>query len=423
MAESGTQNRMLPDWIESFLEYTDQKGSPRVFRKWAAITAVGGALERRVLMENDLGEVYPNLYVMLVAPPGVGKSQAIDPVRELWRSVNPGDPNRALKVSGDDMTKAGLLDEFENSPKKFAQRSPERMDEYRSILIAAGEFSTLLSQMDQGFMASLTKLWDGPPEFKESKRSRGKTEIIVGPVVTLLAGAQPGTLVATLPPTAWDQGFMARFILIYSEVMPDVRRIASKSIVDKNAERHMAHLRDGLSADMTRLTELAGVMEFTPEAEVLIEEHNLAGIRPIPSHTKLQHYNRRRRQILLKLCLISSASYGNSLRMTVRDIQRAVQWMHEAESTMPDVFAAMVGRSDSDLLDELHTFAYQLHTKYKKPIPRDMLWRYLSTRVPSDRIVHILNTAVKSKYLRSEDMDGAEGSAFTPLPKISSFLQ
>ena len=421
MSDAGSQPRLLPDWIESFLEYTDRKGSPRIFRKWAAITAVGGALERRVLMENDLGSVYPNLYVMLVAPPGVGKSQAIDPVREFWRSVSPDDKDHALRVSGDDMTKAGLLDEFEDCPKKFALVAENRMDEYRAVLIAAGEFSILMSQMDQAFMANLTKLWDGPPEFKERKRSRGKTDIIVGPVVTLLAGAQPGTLVATLPPTAWDQGFMARFILIYSEALPAVRRIASKSAIDLAGVRYQAALRTNLAADIGQLTKLTGIMEFTPDAEDLVEEYNQRGLAPVPSHAKLQHYNRRRREIFLKLCLISSASSGNSLRMTVRDVDRAVGWMHEAEQTMPDVFAAMVGKSDSDLLDELHIFVHGLFAKFQKPIPRRTIWAYLSTKVPSDRISHILNTAVRAGLLRSEDLDGAEGSAFTPMAKTQSF--
>jgi hypothetical protein len=418
MPESGSQSRILPDWIESFLKYTDRKGSPLIFRKWAAIAAVGGALERRVLFENDLGTVYPNLYVMLCAPPGVGKSQAIEPVRELWRSV----PDNGLRVTGDDMTKAGLLDELEDAPAKFAYLTESRVDEYRSVLIAAGEFSILLSQMDQGFMANLTKLWDGSPEFRERKRSKGKSETIVGPIVTLLAGAQPGTLVATLPPTAWDQGFMARFILVYSEATAVVRRIASKTAFDSVSERSHIDLKTGLTADMGHLSRMVGIMEFTPDAEDLIEKYNESAIAPVPTHSKLQHYTRRRREVLLKLCLISSASYGNSLRMTVRDVERAVGWMHEAELTMPDVFAAMVGKSDSDLLDELHMFVYGVHTKLQKPVPRRVIWAFLATKVPSDRITHILNTAVKAGLLRSEDMDGSEGSAFTPMPKTASYL-
>jgi hypothetical protein len=325
-------------------------------------------------------------------------------------------------VTGDDMTKAGLLDELEDAPAKFAYLTESRVDEYRSVLIAAGEFSILLSQMDQGFMANLTKLWDGSPEFRERKRSKGKSETIVGPIVTLLAGAQPGTLVATLPPTAWDQGFMARFILVYSEATAVVRRIASKTAFDSVSERSHIDLKTGLTADMGHLSRMVGIMEFTPDAEDLIEKYNESAIAPVPTHSKLQHYTRRRREVLLKLCLISSASYGNSLRMTVRDVERAVGWMHEAELTMPDVFAAMVGKSDSDLLDELHMFVYGVHTKLQKPVPRRVIWAFLATKVPSDRITHILNTAVKAGLLRSEDMDGSEGSAFTPMPKTASYL-
>jgi hypothetical protein len=276
--------------------------------------------------------------------------------------------------------------------------------------------------MDQGFMANLTALWDGLPEIRERKRSKGKSELIVGPIVSIIAGAQPAMLMATLPPTAWDQGFMARFIMVYSEAPGQLQRIASKTQKDDIAEKKFSTLRAGLCADMRLLTEMMGIMEFTPDAQDLVERYNAENIEPAPTHSKLQHYNRRRRQILLKLCIISSASFGNSLYMTVQDVERAVVWMHEAESTMPDVFAAMVGKSDSDLLDELHTFVYALHNKLKKPVPRRAIWAYLSSKVPSDRITHILNTAVNAGLLRSEDLPGSEGTAFVPLPKTSSFL-
>lgn len=61
------------DWISTFLDYTDGLPSPELFRKWAAIGTVAGALERRVWCSTARSKLYPNLFILLVSSPGVGK--------------------------------------------------------------------------------------------------------------------------------------------------------------------------------------------------------------------------------------------------------------------------------------------------------------------------------------------------------------
>jgi len=215
---------------------------------------------------------------------------------------------------------------------------------------------------------------------------------------------------------------MARFILVYSEEIPPIRNITVKSSADPIVEKSRVNLHIKLTHDLEQILDLCGTMYFTPEAIELTEHLNVRRFPPIPTHTKLVHYNKRRTELFLKLCLISSASAGNSLMVTKNDVLRAHGWMLEAEQTMPDVFASLVGRSDADLLDELHNFVYKIYTRDNKPVRRHILWQYLSTKTTSEKIKYILDTAVKSGLLRSEDIDGADGTAFVPLPKTTSFM-
>ena len=62
------------DFVDAFVALTDERPSPELFRKWAAITTLSGALEKRVWCMTKAGPQYANLYTMLVAPPGIGKS-------------------------------------------------------------------------------------------------------------------------------------------------------------------------------------------------------------------------------------------------------------------------------------------------------------------------------------------------------------
>ena len=58
------------------MKYTDGVPSPDIFRLWSGITAISGALERRVWVETSRSVLFPNLFTLLVAPPAVGKCLA-----------------------------------------------------------------------------------------------------------------------------------------------------------------------------------------------------------------------------------------------------------------------------------------------------------------------------------------------------------
>ena len=70
--------RNLPDWIDSFMELTDNSEPPLLFRKWAAISTIAAALQRKVRLELGLSlTFYPNLYIVLVGPSATGKGTAM----------------------------------------------------------------------------------------------------------------------------------------------------------------------------------------------------------------------------------------------------------------------------------------------------------------------------------------------------------
>ena len=71
-------------WIELFVEQTAETASPPIFRKWAAISAVAGAMERKSWIVTRGTPLYPNLYIILIGPPGVGKSIILARVNQLW---------------------------------------------------------------------------------------------------------------------------------------------------------------------------------------------------------------------------------------------------------------------------------------------------------------------------------------------------
>src|SRR6266436_9736192 len=83
--------RRLPDWIEAFVAYTSGLPTPLIIRKWAAISAVAAALERKVWINSLNTELYPNLYVMVMAPPGIGKGLVISELKRIFAAFKHGE--------------------------------------------------------------------------------------------------------------------------------------------------------------------------------------------------------------------------------------------------------------------------------------------------------------------------------------------
>src|SRR5215469_11250884 len=65
--------------------------APDKFITWCAFSIIGATLKNHVFIKEGLFELYPNQYIILVSPPGIGKGTAMnfswDLIRD--RNVNP----------------------------------------------------------------------------------------------------------------------------------------------------------------------------------------------------------------------------------------------------------------------------------------------------------------------------------------------
>ena len=109
----GAVPRRLPCWIDGFFKYTAGHASPDLFRRWVAIAAVAGALERKVWVQTLGSKLYPNLYTVLVGPPGVGKTTVLSEVSRLWRELTDH------YVAPSSVTKASLIDCLEDAKRRI----------------------------------------------------------------------------------------------------------------------------------------------------------------------------------------------------------------------------------------------------------------------------------------------------------------
>lgn len=377
-------------WIDQFLAFTEGSPSPQILRKWAGICAVSGALERRVWTYSAGKETYPNLYVFLVASPAVGKTIAINPVGRFWNEVP------KLHVAANNFTKAALVDALLRSSRDFL--TPKGLYDYHSLLIPCRELGVLISTYDLEFLSVLNDVYDNPPNFREERRSlEGRQPDISNPHITLLAAAQPDFLATVLPEEAWGHGFMSRIIMVFSAT-PRVL----ENPFDETPEDEALHRK--LLEHLTCLSTVYGAFAWNTAAKADYVQWYRHGFPPKPEHIRLQHYSGRRVIHIQKLAMIASASRSSDLTITQADIDQARDWIIEAERTMPDIFRAMMSRSDTQTLREFHHAMWRMWMVVppdkRQPLPESVPYEWLKDRLPSERIVHVLGIAEKSGLIR-----------------------
>lgn len=326
------------------------------------------------------------MYVMLIAPPGIGKSMAIREARAFWSSIDD------LNVARDSLTRASLVDELQDCAKKQVLGIAEGMYTYHSLLIPASEFGVFVPGGDLVFMNTLNDLYDCPSAYSERRRGMDNPIDIANPSLHIIGGTQPAYLQETMRPEAWGQGFPSRCVMVYAEEQETMPLFQDAKPPDEK-------LRESLVHDLTVMTDLWGEVNWEIDAATAINEWNRGGRQPAPSHIRLQNYNARRVLHLCKLCIAFTVAAGNTLTVTREIYERALSALLEAEARMGDIFKAMGSSDDERVLHDLYTHAIRMYGATQKPVAHAELVRFLSGQVPTYRVKTMLEIAREGGYI------------------------
>lgn len=369
------------------MEYTNGHPAPDNYRLWSGIVCLAGAMERRLWIETARSRLFPNMFVWLVGSPAVGKSVAIAPVKELWLAA------KVFKLAPDNVTKASLVDAI-SAAAKTSIVNPQNIVKFSSLLFPVSELGVFIAAHDMELLSLLTHVYDSPPNYREERRCLAKQIDVECPQLTMIAGTQPGFLQSLLPEEAWTQGTMSRVMMIHASQCPKVdlfKVVHADPVI-------FAKLVKGLE----EIEQMLGKFTWDEPAMHAMQSWYAAGCPPEPEHSKLAGYCGRRALHVLKLTMVSAISRTRTLRITLDDFNRAKGWMLAAEEQMPYVFREMAGKSDIQVLDELHYFVWQMWVKNKKLVHQSYIYNFLAKTATSDKIPRLIEIAERSNRLIRE---------------------
>jgi len=309
----------------------------RSFQKWVGMSVIAGALRKKVHLSLGRIRVYPNLYVVLVAEPGIArKSQSINTGQELLLAT----PD--IAVSADAITKEALLEQMAECMQKEIFENGEELN-HCSLSIISREFETFLGQKKENtkMLVLLTDLFDGQELPWTYKTKNSGNAIIMSPYLNLLAATTPESLASCLPSSAIGGGLTSRIIFVWAERRH--RKVAFPELTDRVNE-----LNDLLKKDLYFISRIAGVYQFSPEARAnwinWYEAYEEADINRICTEPSFNGWYSRKPTYILKIAIIIAASESDSLVMEWRHVERAIKMIEGTEMDMGGVFRA-VGKS------------------------------------------------------------------------------
>ena len=380
MSERGPKDlRILPCWIDKFVESHRYLGAPPIWLKWAAYSSVAAALERKVFVVLRGRKLYLNLYIFLVGPPGTGKSTALEAARNIVVQIP------SIKLSPTKVTAEKFINLL--SKANSVEIVNGEVSQHVSFSAFCSEIAVFIPPGDRGFTATLTDLYDCPNYWSYETISRGK-DAIENLFVNFSGGVTPTTLATIVSDATIGSGFSARVLFIYAE---EGIKTDPFDVLKTVEHKDFVH-------DLELVNMLKGPFSHSLGAMKIFRDWYTDGMSPAPADSRFAEYNPRRFTHWMKLAAIRCASRSNEMIVSEEDVLSAKADMLEAESFMPTAFASIGANPINQALEHTRHWMMIEHATKNTAIPESDLRKRLMTQVPLQYVDQSIELLLSSGY-------------------------
>ena len=317
-------------WLKTLGEYVEETESPRHFWLWSGLFILGSALQRRVWLPFGRDPVYPNLFVMVVAPPGWSRKGApVGFAKDILEDVG-------LPVGIDSPTKRHLT-------KRLAALSETEQFFYNGfkrpqapLALISKELSSFLAVDPKGMIEAITDLYDNHKKWDYGTSGKGE-DVLRNLCVSCLFATTPDWIARNLPEEAIGGGFTSRFVLVSG-----VDRYKEVSIPPPPPEE----LYKKLKIDLEMVAHLTGEFEWGEGAREAYDAW-YPTIKPwadsVGDDRLYSSFSRVHVQVI-KIAMCLHVAQKNNLILERKDIERAIKLVKGVFATASEAFSSH-GRS------------------------------------------------------------------------------
>lgn len=332
--------------------------------------AISAALQRRVWFGDHAFPVFPNQYLLLCAPAGVGKSLVTDAVKALLSfnkkaPINPtptsafpqaldsGPMLRAAlaSVDGEPIFPAGpdsnsyelFVNKLARSTQGHVYAGPngaKQIYAHASMYLCLNEFSSVFKQNAEDMVTFLLTCWSGTGDYTRETLSRGK-DYVKSPCVSMIAGTTPDNFQKLTKFDIIGTGLSRRMNIVYSEH----NAFEQLLIPARTAQQSDAFF--ALTAYLKLLHSVFGRLTYSPEALGFLNEWWIAHKAKILSFpTAVQDYEANKNVHIHKVAIAHHyATNPDSKEINLATAQWAVDYLTRVDTHRINAIAAL-GRNE-----------------------------------------------------------------------------
>jgi len=276
-------------------------------------------------------KLYPNLYIVLVAPPGrCAKSTAM----AIGRSVTNEVDYYPFAVES-------------TSREKLIKSLSTNVKDGQSVLnVHASEFASFFTTSAEKMLVFLTDIFFAQETWAHETLGGG-TSLIQGPFLNLLAGTTPESLERDVAVNAVGVGLVSRIVFVYADTPRKKRWKPELSDDQKYLRKLLAwdlkHIYNALSGPY--IFDESWDKAFQTFEDSVTENPNKSG------QPALDQFYERKSDHIKKLAMVLAASRRDEMLLTADDLELALETMARVEANMGQVFR---GVGKNPLVRDIH---------------------------------------------------------------------
>lgn len=376
-------SRKYDDWIEAYLDYNQMTESAKIFHKWAAVSAIAGCLRRKVHFNFGRIKIHPNLYIVLVAEPGIArKTQSITFMEDFLADIY------GVHLSADATTPQALLNTIEEAADDAQMDNGDSL-RHCSLTICSGEFESFLGHKKENsrMIVILTDLFDCKARpFRYNTKHSG-SNILPLPFLNLIAATTPESLSECFPSAAIGGGLSSRIMFVFAN-----DKEMKIPIPELDEKKRL--MQEPLMADLSIIARMSGGFNFSVAGKEwwydfydAFEERDPKRLCKDPAF--VGWYSRKPLLILKVATCISAARRADKLIIPT-DLESAKAMVEEVEPNMGKAFSA-VGRSELTADVDMVRKILERYKVISEKQLRRMVWRDIDDK----KFPSVIDTIVK----------------------------
>jgi len=392
----------IVEWAEAMSSISE---APEQYNIWSAISVIGATLKNNVYFKRGTFTIYPNNYIVLVGPPGVGKGSSINPVYDLAKDAN------LVNVISDRITAPKIIERIASGQPGHVMNHSGALSVVKdsTAVLMSLELPTLLSSSDW-MLPFLCEAWDRNEYFYDTKNNG--SNVIKGMCTSLIGACVPEYIRRLNKDVngAINGGFTARTVFVYAQ------ETSKKVMWPKPMDATPAgkKLLDNLVIDLKQISTLKGQFNFTQNGAVGLEKfYNSLRGQENDSDVVL-HFKSRLLTHVIKVAMIFCVADRDDLKIDQIDVHNAVTCLKHVLFNLDKAFR---GVGDSDIAEA--TARVQNFIEKRKFVTKAEILTNLHRNVSPENLDRILQVLCQINFCTIKLVNNKTFYEYRPPARIS----